>query len=65
MELMENQINFLQEKCNSKSKLINSLLENLFHCESHQTKLHHNDNAVLPANTSTSDHHCFNVVDQR
>ena len=27
MELMESQINFLQEECNFKTKLINSLLE--------------------------------------
>ena len=42
MELMENQINFLQEECNFKTKLINSLLENLFNHENHQTKLHNN-----------------------
>ena len=29
MELMENQIHFLQDECNYKTKLINSLLENL------------------------------------
>ena len=45
MELMENQINFLQEECNFKTKLINSLLENLFNHENHQTKLH-NDNTL-------------------
>ena len=45
MELMGNQIN-LQEECNFKTKLINSLLDNLFNHESHRTKLH-NDNATL------------------
>ena len=39
------QIN-LQEECNFKTKLINSLLDNLFNHESHRTKLH-NDNATL------------------
>ena len=38
MELMENQINFLQEECNFKTKLINSLLENLFNHENRQIK---------------------------
>ena len=28
MELIENQIKFLREECNFKTKLINSLLEN-------------------------------------
>ena len=39
MELMESQINFLQEECNFKTKLINSLLEILFNHKNHQTKL--------------------------
>ena len=43
---MENQINFLQEECNFKTKLINSQLENLFSHENHQTKLR-NNNATL------------------
>ena len=38
MELMESQINFFQEECNFKTKLINSLLENLFNHKNHQTK---------------------------
>ena len=33
MELMENQINFLLEERNFKTKLINSLLESLFNHE--------------------------------
>ena len=48
MELMENQINFLQEECNFKTKLINSLLENLFNHENHQTKLHNNNATLTP-----------------
>ena len=47
MELMENYINFLQEECNFKTKLINSFLENLFDYGSQQTKLHYNANRVL------------------
>ena len=35
MELMGNQINFLQEEWNFKSKFINSLLEGLFNHENH------------------------------
>ena len=49
MELMENQINFLQEECNFKTKLINSLLENLFNYEYHQTKLRNNNTTLTPA----------------
>ena len=37
MEFMETQINFLHEQCNFKTKLIKSLLENLFNHENHQT----------------------------
>ena len=44
IELIENQINFLQEQRNSKTKLINSLVENLFNYGSHQTNLYHNGN---------------------
>ena len=40
-KLKENQINFLQEECNSKAELINFLLENLFNYGSHQNNLHH------------------------
>ena len=40
LELIENQINFLQEECNFKTKLINSLLENLFNHENHPAKWH-------------------------
>ena len=48
MELKENQINFLQEECSFKTKLINSLLENLFNHENHQTKLHNNNATLTP-----------------
>ena len=48
MELMENQINFLQEGCNFKTKLKNSLLENLFNHENHQTKLHNGNTTLTP-----------------
>ena len=54
MELMENQINFLQEEWNFKTKLINSLLENLFNHENHQTKLH-NDNTRLTPGKAVDD----------
>ena len=49
LELIENQINFLQEECNFKTKLINSLLENLFNYEYHQTKLRNNNTTLTPA----------------
>ena len=42
MELMENQMNFLQKECNFKVKLLNSLLENLLNYENPQTKLYNN-----------------------
>ena len=48
MELMENKINFLQEECNFKTKLKNSLLENLFNHENHQTKLHNGNTTLTP-----------------
>ena len=48
MELIENQITFLQEECSFKTKLINSLLENLFNHENHQTKLHNNNATLTP-----------------
>ena len=54
MELMENQRNFLQEEWNFKTKLINSLLENLFNHENHQTKLH-NDNTTLTPGKADDD----------
>ena len=54
LELIENQINFLQEECNFKTKLINSLLENLFNHENHQTKLH-NDNTRLTPGKAVDD----------
>ena len=54
MELMENQINFLQEECNFKTELINSLLVNLFNKENHQTKLH-NNNATLTLGKADDD----------
>ena len=55
MELTENQINFLREECNFKTKLINSLLENLFNHETHQTKLH-NGNTTLTSNKADNDY---------
>ena len=51
---MENQINFLQEECNFKTELINSLLVNLFNKENHQTKLH-NNNATLTLGKANDD----------
>ena len=48
MELMENQINFLQEECNFKTKLKNSLLENLINHDNHQTKLHNGNTTLTP-----------------
>ena len=48
MELMENQINFLQEECNFNTKLMNFLLENLFNLENHQTKLQNNIATLTP-----------------
>ena len=48
MELMENQINFLQEECNFNTKLMNFLLENLFNLENHQPKLHNNNATLTP-----------------
>lgn len=50
IELIENQINFLQEECNSETKMINCLLENLFNYRSHQTDLHHDGKIVLTPN---------------
>ena len=55
MELMENQINFLQEECIFKVKSINYLLENLFNHENHQTKLH-NGNTTLTPNEADDDY---------
>ena len=40
IEFIENEIKFLREECNFKTKLISSLLENLFNHENRQTKLH-------------------------
>ena len=48
IELMENKINFLREECKFKIKLINSLLENLFNHENHQTKLHNGNTTLTP-----------------
>lgn len=59
IELIENQINFLQEECNSETKVIN-LLENLFNYGSHQTDLHHNGNIVLTPNEA--DYHYQNKL---
>ena len=41
--------NFLREECNFKTKLINSLLENLLNHENHEIKLH-NGNTILTPN---------------
>ena len=40
--------NFLREECNFKTKLINSLLENLFNHENHETKLHNGNTTLTP-----------------
>ena len=48
MELIENQVNFRKEECKFKIKSINSLLQNLFNHENHQTKLHNNNAKLTP-----------------
>ena len=54
LELMENQIKFLLEECNLKTKSISSLLENLFNHENCQTELH-NSNTTLTPNEADDD----------
>ena len=50
MKLRENQIKLLQEECNFKIKMMNSLLEKLVSYESYQTVLHHNGHKVITPN---------------
>ena len=52
---MENEIKFLREECNFKTKLISSLLENLFNHENRQTKLH-GGNTTLALNEAEDDY---------